>query len=570
MSATHPRPPGMAGRAAPERPTAGSVMDPDRRRRADLIRSTLPIAVPWGMLLASAQLLLLSLARPLGPSSFAPAAAVAAILVIVGSGALATRVRRRWASISPRAAVAGVVGVTLLLQVDILIAWLRLPAVDAGTYAGAAVLTRWLLLVPFVLMLLALRRPEVGDRDPFRSLHRSLAATGIVVVVGCLALSFFREGFADAVLGSGFTGAASYVPRLAIAGAFLAIVWQLSFVHLAVASRAHLLVITVAAIEAIDAAIATTSAWRIAALGVAGAAAGASLQYVGARAITRWSPPLSALRPHLEVTATPSQTDDDVELSLILPCFNLGSELRPFLTRLLSELRDAGRFELIVVSDGSTDDSVEVARQLDSPSIRVLHYTERAGKGHALRVGLGTARGAFIGFIDADGDIDPRAVGPFLSLMRLYGPDVVLGSKRHPMSVVSYPPMRRLMSWAYHKLTRLLFRINVRDTQTGLKLIRRDVLADVLPRMFEKRYAFDLELLVVARLLGYTNVFEAPVKIDFRFSSNVNPNAVFRILLDTAAIFYRRYILDTYRHAGDRLLIVRDEEVGSGSATGID
>ena len=93
-------------------------------------------------------------------------------------------------------------------------------------------------------------------------------------------------------------------------------------------------------------------------------------------------------------------------------------------------------------------------------------------------------------------------------------------------------------------------------------MIRRDVLATVLPRMFEKRYAFDLELLVVARALGFTKVFEAPVSIAYRFSSNVNPEAVFRILLDTAAVFYRRYVLDTYRHAGDRLLLVRNGPQG--------
>jgi glycosyltransferase involved in cell wall biosynthesis len=69
--------------------------------------------------------------------------------------------------------------------------------------------------------------------------------------------------------------------------------------------------------------------------------------------------------------------------------------------------------------------------------------------------------------------------------------------------------------------------------------------------MLEKRYAFDLELLVVARGLGFTRVFEAPVRIDYQFDSQVEPKAAFRIFLDTLAIFYRRYILNTYR-AGDR------------------
>ena len=137
--------------------------------------------------------------------------------------------------------------------------------------------------------------------------------------------------------------------------------------------------------------------------------------------------------------------------------------------------------------------------------------------------------------------------------MKLYEPDIVLGSKRHPLSEVHYPPLRRLLSWSYHKLARLLFRVNVRDTQTGFKLIRRDVLAAVLPRMLEKRYAFDLEFLVVARSLGFTRVFEAPVRIQYRFASQVDLRSVLGIGLDTLAIFYRHYVLNTYGRAGERL-----------------
>jgi glycosyltransferase involved in cell wall biosynthesis len=138
-------------------------------------------------------------------------------------------------------------------------------------------------------------------------------------------------------------------------------------------------------------------------------------------------------------------------------------------------------------------------------------------------------------------------------VMKLYEPDIVLGSKRHPLSEVQYPPLRRLLSWSYHKLARVLFRVNVRDTQTGFKLIRRDVLAAVLPRMLEKRYAFDLEFLVVARSLGFTRVFEAPVRIQYRFASQVDLRSVLGIGLDTLAIFYRHYILNTYGRAGERL-----------------
>ena len=71
--------------------------------------------------------------------------------------------------------------------------------------------------------------------------------------------------------------------------------------------------------------------------------------------------------------------------------------------------------------------------------------------------------------------------------------------------------------------------------------------------MLEKRYAFDLEFLVVARSLGFTRVFEAPVRIHYRFASQVDLRSVLGIGLDTLAIFYRHYILNTYQRAGERL-----------------
>jgi hypothetical protein len=125
----------------------------------------------------------------------------------------------------------------------------------------------------------------------------------------------------------------------------------------------------------------------------------------------------------------------------------------------------------------------------------------------------------------------------------------VIGSKRHPLSNVDYPITRRVMSWCYQRLVRILFGLNVRDTQTGMKLIRRNVLDAVLPRMLEKRFAFDLEFLVVAKRLGHSRFLEAPVRLDYKFASSVSPRAVFRILVDTAAIFYRLYILRFYDYA---------------------
>ena len=180
------------------------------------------------------------------------------------------------------------------------------------------------------------------------------------------------------------------------------------------------------------------------------------------------------------------------------------------------------------------------------PQLTNVVLAENQGKGAALRIGLAKGRGRYLGFIDADGDLDPILLDSFQTMVRLYSPDIILGSKRHPLSEVEYPFLRRVYSWGYQQVVRLGFRLNIRDTQTGIKLIRRDVLSAVLPRMVEKRFAFDLELFVIARRLGYKRFLEAPIRLRHQFTSTVSWRSVYRSLLDTMAIWYRLRILHFY------------------------
>jgi hypothetical protein len=106
-------------------------------------------------------------------------------------------------------------------------------------------------------------------------------------------------------------------------------------------------------------------------------------------------------------------------------------------------------------------------------------------------------------------------------------------------------------------LVRLLFNLNVHDTQTGLKLFRRDVLAAALPLLAIKKFAFDLELLVVARHLGYGRICEAPVTLEYQFASTVNLRSAWRLLWDTAAIFSRLRILHFYEPRDEAPVVTR-------------
>ena len=236
-----------------------------------------------------------------------------------------------------------------------------------------------------------------------------------------------------------------------------------------------------------------------------------------------------------------------MELSVVVPAYREGARIHDNLVRLLGELEQLGSdYEVVVVSDGNRDATASEAQRVASSRVRVVEYPRNRGKGYALTTGVRQSTGTLVTFIDADMELHPREIREFIRIMQDRQLDIVIGSKRHPRSRVHYPAFRRVQSLAYQFLIRLLFNVGVRDTQTGLKLFRRQVLEDVLPRLAVKQFAFDLELLVVAQHLGYTRIEEAPIDLSYRFSSTINPRAVYRILWDTAAIFYRLHVTRYY------------------------
>jgi len=229
----------------------------------------------------------------------------------------------------------------------------------------------------------------------------------------------------------------------------------------------------------------------------------------------------------------------ELDLTVVMPYYNPGPMLRSTVQRAVEVLTETGiSFEIVTVSDGSTDGSDASLDGL-APDVVVQVVLPHAGKGKAVRAGLARGRGRYLGFIDGDGDVPPELLAEFVEVVRQRHPDVVLGSKRHPDSQVVYPLARRLYSWGYQQLVRVLFHLDVRDTQAGIKLVRREVMAEVLPLMVEHGYAFDLEMLVIAQRLGHGDLVEAPVRIGRRFSSTVSSRVVFDMLRDTFAIWWR-------------------------------
>ena len=212
-------------------------------------------------------------------------------------------------------------------------------------------------------------------------------------------------------------------------------------------------------------------------------------------------------------------------------------------------------YEILVVVDGFLDKTFENAKKIKRKKVKVLGYETNKGKGYAIRYGMARAKGDYIAFIDAGMDIDPNGISLILEHLEWYNADIIVGSKRHPASKINYPFFRKVYSWGYHVFVKILLGVTVKDTQSGLKVFKREVLEKTLPRLLVKKFAFDVELLAVANYLGFKKIYEAPIRLNrerFVFSSTIKFKTVYEMFLDTLAVFYRLRILRYYRDGNGR------------------
>ncbi len=248
-------------------------------------------------------------------------------------------------------------------------------------------------------------------------------------------------------------------------------------------------------------------------------------------------------------------------ISVIVPTYKQEDTIVRDLKR-IKDVLDRLRYptELICVVDGQSDRTFNKASEFAKPNskIKVIGYPTNRGKGYAVRYGMAESRGDIVGFIDAGMDINPNGLAMLIEHLEWYDADIIVGSKRHPVSKVNYPWQRRILSIGYQFLVWSLFGLRVRDTQVGVKFFRRAVLEKVLPRLLVKHFAFDVEMLAVANYLGYSRIFEAPIDITLRFggTSTITTQKFIRTIIamlkDTLAVFYRLKILHYYSDQNKR------------------
>ena len=238
-------------------------------------------------------------------------------------------------------------------------------------------------------------------------------------------------------------------------------------------------------------------------------------------------------------------------LSLIVPAFKQERTIKKDLENIKDTLEGGlgsdYDYEIICVVDGRLDGTEEEAKKVLSSKIRIYSYEGNKGKGYAVRFGMGKAKGDLISFLDAGMDISPKGIMMLMAHMDWYNADIIVGSKRHPVSRVNYPIFRKILSIGYHRGVKVLFGLPLTDTQSGIKIFRREVLDKMLSRLLVKKYAMDIEMLAVAKYLGFDRIYEAPIEVRFnRATSRIGWSTIFKMAWDTAAVFYRLKILHYY------------------------
>lgn len=203
-----------------------------------------------------------------------------------------------------------------------------------------------------------------------------------------------------------------------------------------------------------------------------------------------------------------------MELSVVVPVYNEEKRLRKTLSRLGNYLKHhTVSYEILVIDDGSTDRSGEIVREMGQGlNVRLIRHNSNHGKGYAVRKGVLESRGKLIFFTDADLSTPPQEVTRFVKIFNKSQADILIGSRSVPGSElkIKQPCYRQSMGRVFNWFVKLLTPLRFMDTQCGFKGFRREAALEIFSRAKEKGFAFDVEILLLAKKLGY-GIEEIPV-----------------------------------------------------------
>jgi dolichyl-phosphate beta-glucosyltransferase len=214
-------------------------------------------------------------------------------------------------------------------------------------------------------------------------------------------------------------------------------------------------------------------------------------------------------------------------LSIVVPAFNEAKMLKDNVGNFNSYLsQQTYDYEIIIVNDGSTDDTKNQALALvgSSQKIKLIENKKNLGKGATIRKGMLSARGDFCLFIDADGATSIDHLALAWPLMQVKN-DIIIGTrnKKDVSGACQKIPQalwKRTLGTMGNYIIRSMVVKNIWDTQCGFKILSKKAVNDIIPRTRTNRWAFDVEILVLAKKINY-KIAQIPVRWENRPYSRV-------------------------------------------------
>jgi dolichyl-phosphate beta-glucosyltransferase len=203
-------------------------------------------------------------------------------------------------------------------------------------------------------------------------------------------------------------------------------------------------------------------------------------------------------------------------ISIVIPAYNEESRIQPTLEKVSAYCKDRFRdFEIIVVDDGSTDNTLSVVKNLGQhlENINLMHYPKNAGKGFAVRKGVLSSRGDLLLISDADLSTPIEELEKLISYIHADSYDIAIGSRGLKESdiLLKQPWYREMMGKTFNIFVRMVAISGIKDTQCGFKLFRGDIARDLFKRCSIDGFSFDVEVLYLAKNAGH-KIKEVPVR----------------------------------------------------------
>lgn len=212
--------------------------------------------------------------------------------------------------------------------------------------------------------------------------------------------------------------------------------------------------------------------------------------------------------------------DDDVLISVVIPVFNEALTVGNIIERLKAVMQSSGfRYELIVVDDCSTDNSLAASKR---HGVKVFSLKEHAGKGCALRAGFARARGSIIATIDSDGSHRPEELPRLLAPILQNRADLVIGSRYLSRKFAAARKFNVAGVRLFNFLIKLLIGASVSDSQSGYRVMKSEILEGI--SLKSREYEIESEMLVKIAKRGF-RIMEVPISFEQRTygASNLDP-----------------------------------------------